>query len=209
MFRHGERCVRLETALAAPHSCSGRAPLPCLLEALGQMYLECKQCCHVLRGALRAVEETVDDNVLTLAGLSSDPLKEKHFTTKSGHRRKLCEDHKKAVTSELAHTHRWRRHNALEGNLVQGDVGIPVCWLPHLPRSAWCLQLHGRWHPRGRSLPRRRSPTLLHTLVRILQWRCQSRSVEVKTQGAKHLSKHHLHINFSFTYDSLFYIFQM
>ena len=23
---------------------------------------------------------------------------------------------------------------------------MPVCWLPHLPRSAWCLQLHGRWH---------------------------------------------------------------
>ena len=41
------------------------------------MYLECKQCCHVLRGALRALEETVDDNVLTLAGLSLDPLKEK------------------------------------------------------------------------------------------------------------------------------------
>ena len=33
----GERCVHLETALAAPHSCSGRAPLRCFLEALGQM----------------------------------------------------------------------------------------------------------------------------------------------------------------------------
>ena len=70
----GERCVNLETALAAPYSCSGRASLPCLLEALGQMYLGCKQCCHVFRGALRAVEGTVDDNVLTLTGLSSDPL---------------------------------------------------------------------------------------------------------------------------------------
>ena len=75
---------------------------PCLLKALGQMYLECKQCCHVLRGALRAVEEIVDDNVLTLAGLSSDPLKEKHLTTKSGRRRKVCENYKKALTSELA-----------------------------------------------------------------------------------------------------------
>ena len=84
----GERCVHLETALAAPHSCSGRSPLP--------VYLECKQCCHVLRGALRAVEEIVDDIVLTLAGLSLDPLKEKHLTTKSGRRRKLCEDYKKA-----------------------------------------------------------------------------------------------------------------
>ena len=28
---------------------------------------------------------------------------------------------------ESARTHRWRRHQALEGNLVQGDVGIPVC----------------------------------------------------------------------------------
>ena len=55
-----------------------------------------KQRCHVLRGALRAVEETVDDIVLTLAGLSSDPLKERHLTTKSGGRRKLCEDYKKA-----------------------------------------------------------------------------------------------------------------
>ena len=48
------------------------------------------------------MEETVDDNVLTLAGLSSDPLKEKHLTTKSGRRRELCEDYKKALTSELA-----------------------------------------------------------------------------------------------------------
>ena len=126
----GERCVHLETALAAPYSCSGRALLPCFLEALGQMYLKCKQCCHVLRGALRAVEETVDDNVLTLAGLSSD-LKEKHFTTKSGRRRKLCDE-----DGEPARTHRWRRHKALEGNFVQGGVGRPVCWLPHLPRSA-------------------------------------------------------------------------
>ena len=55
---------------------------------------------------------------------------------------------------ESARTHRWRRHKALEGNLVQGDVGIPVCWLPHLPRSAWCLQLHGRWHPHGRACQR-------------------------------------------------------
>ena len=36
-----ERCVHLETGLAAPSSCSGRAPLLCLLEALGQMFLEC------------------------------------------------------------------------------------------------------------------------------------------------------------------------
>ena len=151
----GERCVHLETALAALHSCSGRAPLPCLLEALGQMYLECKQCCHLLRGALRAVEETVDDHVLTLAGLSSDLVKEKHLPTKSGRRRKLCEDRKKALTSELAA--KWMTtenqpariddvDKALEGNLVQGDVGKPVCWLPHVPRSAWCLQLHGRWY---------------------------------------------------------------
>ena len=55
-----------------------------------------------LRGASRAVVEIVDDNVLTLAGLSSDPLNEKHLTTKSGRRRKLCEDYKKALTSELA-----------------------------------------------------------------------------------------------------------
>ena len=96
----GERCVHVETALASLHSCSARVPLPCLLEALGQMYLECKRCCYVLRGALRAVE-TVDDNVLTLAGLSSDLLKEKHLTTKSG-RRKLCEHYKKALTSDLA-----------------------------------------------------------------------------------------------------------
>ena len=74
--------------------------LPCLLEALGQMYPERKQCCHVVRGALRAVEETVDDNVLTLAGLSSDTSKEKHLTIKSDCRRKLCEDHKKALTCE-------------------------------------------------------------------------------------------------------------
>ena len=66
------------------------------------MYPECKQCCHVLRGTLRAVEELVDDNVLTLAGLSSDPLKEKRLTTKSGRRRTLCVDYKKALTSELA-----------------------------------------------------------------------------------------------------------
>ena len=35
-----ERCVHLETASAAPSSSSGRAPLPCFLEALGQKYLE-------------------------------------------------------------------------------------------------------------------------------------------------------------------------
>ena len=52
--------------------------------------------------ALRVVEETVDDNVLTLADLSSKRLKEKHLTTKSARRRKLCEDFKKASTSELA-----------------------------------------------------------------------------------------------------------
>ena len=40
-------------------------------------------------------------------------------------------------------------HKAIERNIVQGDDGIPVCWLPHLPRSAWCLQEHGRWHPHG------------------------------------------------------------
>ena len=140
----GERCVHLETALAAPTALCGCAPLPCLLEALGQMHLECKQCCHVPRGALRAVEEIVDDNVLTLAGLSSDHDKIGPSTQM---------DYKKALTSELAAkrmktgnqlAYRWRRHKALEGNLVQGDVGIPVCWLPHLPRSACCLQLHGR-----------------------------------------------------------------
>ena len=111
----GERCVHLETAFAAPISCSGRAPLPCLLQALGQRVVFCvgddshqrdarhsKQRCHVLRGALRAVEETVDDIVLTLAGRSSDPLKERHLTTKSGGQRKLCEDYRKALTSVLA-----------------------------------------------------------------------------------------------------------
>ena len=40
----GEKCVHLETALAAPHSCSGRAPFPRCLER--------KQYCHVFRGAL-------------------------------------------------------------------------------------------------------------------------------------------------------------
>ena len=34
--------------------------------------------------------------------LSSDHLKEKHLTTRSGCRRKLCVDHKKVLTSELA-----------------------------------------------------------------------------------------------------------
>ena len=68
----------------------------------GDSLLDCQQCCHILGGALRAVEETVDDNVFTLAGLSSDPLKEKHLTTKSGRRRKLCDDNKKASTSEIA-----------------------------------------------------------------------------------------------------------
>ena len=55
---------------------------------------------------------------------------------------------------------------------------MPVVWLPHFPRSAWCLQLHGRWHPHEGSLPRRRSLTLLHTLVRILQWLWKSKHRE-------------------------------
>ena len=55
-----------------------------------------------LHGASGAVVEIVDDSVLTLAGLSSNPLNEKHLTTKSGRRRKLSEDYKKALTSELA-----------------------------------------------------------------------------------------------------------
>ena len=103
----GERCVHLETALAAPHSYSGRAPLLCFLEALGQMYLECKPCCHDLRAALRALEEIVEDNVLTLAGLSSDPLKEKHLADGN-----CARTTRRPLTSELA-AKRMKRGNQL------------------------------------------------------------------------------------------------
>ena len=99
----GERCVHLETALAAPHSCSGCAPYDLAFwKRLARCILSASNVVMSLRGALRAMKETVDDNVLTLAGLSSDPLKEKHLATKSGRRRTLCVDYKKALTSELA-----------------------------------------------------------------------------------------------------------
>ena len=91
--------------------------------------------------------------------LSSDHLKEKTPHDKIGLSTEIvrgpqegfdvgasCEEDE---DGKSARTHRCRRHKTLEGNLVQGDVGIPVCWLPHLPRSAWCLQLHGRWHLHG------------------------------------------------------------
>ena len=101
MFGHGrEVCTfgdSLSSTLFLLWSCAISLP-----SESAQMYLECKQCCHVFRGGLRAVKETVDDNVLALAGLPSDPLKEEHLTTKSGRRRKLCEDNEKALTSELA-----------------------------------------------------------------------------------------------------------
>ena len=93
---------KLETALAAPYSCPGRAPLLCFLEALGQKYLEWQAMWSCPSRIARAVEETVDGNVLTHAGLSSNPLMEKHLTKKSGRRRQLYEDYKKALTSELA-----------------------------------------------------------------------------------------------------------
>ena len=86
-----------------------------------------------------------------------DALKEKHFTTEAGRRLKLCEDCEEALTSELAAT-RMKTGNqfvrvddvgtkGLREQSHQGYVGIPVFWLPHLPRAALCLQLHGRWHP--------------------------------------------------------------
>ena len=102
MFGHGrEVCTFGDSFSSIFFLLSCRAPKPCFLEALGQMFLECKQCCHVFLGASRAVEETVDDNVLTLADLCSDTLKEKHLTTKSARGRKLREDFRKALTSEL------------------------------------------------------------------------------------------------------------
>ena len=122
------------------------------------MYLECKECCRVSRGTLHAVEEIVDDNVLTLAGLCSDPLKEKRLTTKSGRRLKLCEDYKKALTSVLA------AKRMKTGNQLARIDGVDIkrqretlskemlayqcagCRTFHDLRG---VQLHGRWHPHG------------------------------------------------------------
>ena len=149
------------------------------------------------------MEEIVDDNVLTLAGLSSDPLKEKHLTTKSGLRRKLCEDYKKALTSELA------AKRMKTGNQLARIDGVDTKRLREtLSKEMLAYQCAGfrTFHDlRGvfsctqdgtrMGEPAKKKIASL-ALVRILQWRCQSRSVEVKTQGAKQLSKHYLHIYF-------------
>ena len=77
-----EKCVHSETALAAPSSRSGRAPLPCLLQAL-RSGVQATLLCHS-------------------RSIACYPLKKKHLTTESGRRRELYENHKKALRSELA-----------------------------------------------------------------------------------------------------------
>ena len=209
----GERCVQLERALAAPHSCSGRAPVPCLLEALGQMYLECQQCCHVLRGALRAVEEIVDDNVLTLAGLSSDHLKEKHLTTKSGRRRKLCEDYEKALTLELS------AKRMKTGNQLARIDGVDTkCLRKTLSKEMLAHQCAGfrTFHDLrgvfsctedGTRMEEPAEEKIAYFATQVGTNIAMALPIQVcgsQTQGAKQLSKHHLHKKFSFTYDTLF-----
>ena len=110
------------------------------------------------RSIASAVEEINEDNVLTLAGLSSDTLKEKHLTTKSGRRRNLCEDYKKALTSELA-AKRMKTVNQLariDGvdtkrlrETLSKEMLAYQCAGFRTFHDAWCLQLHGRWHPHG------------------------------------------------------------
>ena len=94
MFRHGELCTCGDSFSSTSFllwSCAITLPS-------GSAWPDVSG----VQAMLSCLEEIVDDNVLTLAGLSSDPLKDKHLTTKSGRRRKLCDDYKKALTSELA-----------------------------------------------------------------------------------------------------------
>ena len=99
----GERCYLLESALGSAAAGASEPTLASVLEALGRNYLQCQQCRHVLREALRRLAAMIDKEIL-YRGLctNTNPLKEDLLRTAKGRRRQLCEDYKFALTAEMA-----------------------------------------------------------------------------------------------------------
>ena len=140
-------------------------------------------------------------------------LKEKHLTTKSGRRRKLCEDYEKALTLELS------AKRMKTGNQLARIDGVDTkCLRKTLSKEMLAHQCAGfrTFHDLrgvfsctedGTRMEEPAEEKIAYFATQVGTNIAMALPIQVcgsQTQGAKQLSKHHLHKKFSFTYDTLF-----